>query len=200
MKDYRKLFLFSLFLGLPFLSCKKGENVFKDDSALRYQYFNLEHRGWKSKNYAQNVDNIKFVATEVPIQYYLLKDKGNEDLFMIDSLYESNKTERVIEFTFHEKDEKDLLTEEFTSLSYKKSVEYLSFTIQNDFSVITSKNDTISCSGVLHERNFKVAPFNKVMLFFSGIDPNENIQLIYKDNLFKKGTLKFQFNEPILNL
>lgn len=199
MKVYKKLTLVSMVL-LAFACNKKKDSFFKDDSALRYQYYNLEHKGWKSKNYAQNVEGIRFAATEVPIQYYLLKDKGNEDLFMIDSLYESNKTERIIEFTFEEKDEKDLLKEEFTSMDYKKSVEYLSFTIQKDFSVITSKNDTILCSGVLHERNFKVAPFNKVLLFFSGIDPNENIQLLYKDNLFRKGTLKFQFNEPILNL
>jgi hypothetical protein len=68
--------------------------------------------------------------------------------------------------------------------------------LDRDFYVVTSKNDTIPCSGVNFERNFKIAPFQKVLLFFSGIDPNDKIQLVYKDYLFKKGTLKFKFKDP----
>jgi hypothetical protein len=92
------------------------------------------------------------------------------------------------------------LEDKFTNLDYQKAVEYMSFTIQKDFSVITSKNDTIQCSGVMFERNFKIAPYHKLLLFFSGINPNDKIQLVYQDNLFKKGTLKFRFKEPILKL
>jgi len=37
-------------------------------------------------------------------------------------------------------------------------------------------------------------------LFFSGIDPNEKIQLIYKDQLFRKGTLKFKFKDTFTEI
>lgn len=189
--------LLLLFILIISVSCKKEveKKLPVDDGSIRYQLFQLEKFGWKSKKYSQKVDGINFTATEVPIQYYLLKDQGNQDLFNIDSLYQENKTERVLEFTFEQEDEDDLLKDKFTSLSYEEGVKYMSFSLDKDFYVVTSKNDTIPCSGVNYERNFKVAPFQKVLLFFSGIDPKEKIQLIYNDKLFKKGILKFQFKD-----
>ena len=189
--------LLLLFILIISISCKKevDKTQIVDDESIRYQLFQLEKFGWKSKNYAQKVDDINFTATEVPIQYYLLKDQGNQDLFNIDSLYQENKTERVLEFTYEQENEDDLLKDKFTSLSYEDGVKYMSFSLDKDFYVVTSKKDTIPCSGVSYERNFKVAPFQKVLLFFSGIDPKEKIQLIYNDKLFKKGILKFQFKD-----
>ena len=189
--------LLLLFILIISISCKKevDKTQIVDDESIRYQLFQLEKFGWKSKKYAQKVDDIQFTATEVPIQYYLLKDQGNQDLFTIDSLYQENKTERVLEFTYEQENEDDLLKDKFTSLSYEDGVKYMSFSLDKDFYVVTSKKDTIPCSGVSYERNFKVAPFQKVLLFFSGIDPKEKIQLIYNDKLFKKGILKFQFKD-----
>lgn len=183
---------------LLLFSCNKKENKNikdVDDSAIRYKLFQLEDMGWKSKNNSQQIDDIDFTATEVPIEYYLLKDQGKSDLFNIDSLYNQNKFERIIEFTFSQEDEEDLLKEDFTNLSYEEGVKYMSFKMENDFYVVTSKNDTIKCSGVNYERNFKVAPFQKIMLFFSGIQPKDKIQLIYNDKLFGKGIVKFKFEE-----
>lgn len=198
MMDCKGLLIISV-ICMFFVSCKKNDER-ADDSDIRFRYFNLEKQGWKSKKYSQKVDNIDFTATEVPIQYYLLKDKGSEDLISVDSLYEENKTERVIEFTFQDMDEDDLLQQKFTNKDYKDSVEYMSFAIQNDFLVVTSKNDTIKCSGVLFERNFKIAPFQRIMLFFSGIKPDDQIQLIYNDVLFNKGLMKFRFNTKNIDL
>ncbi len=193
MKELNKYF-FLLFVFVLF-SCKKEDKTI-DDSEIRDRYFQLEKIGWKSKVYNQIVDDINFTATEVPIQYYLLKDKGKEDLFLVDSLYEQNKTERVIEFTFHQDEEKDLLDQKFTNMSFDDGVKYLSFALDKDFYVVTSKKDTIPCSGVSYERGFKITPYQKVLLFFSGIDPNDKIQLIYNDVLFRKGLLKFKFKDP----
>lgn len=188
------ILLMSFFLS----SCGKNEDIKEkdvDDSAIRYKLFQLEDMGWKSKKNSQQLDDINFTATEVPIQYYLLKDQGNSDLFNIDSLYNQNKFERIIEFTFEQQDEKDLLEEDFTKLSYEDGVKYMSFNMVNDFYIVTSEKDTIKCSGVNYERNFKVAPFQKIMLFFSGINPNDKIQLVYNDKLFRKGIIKFKFEE-----
>lgn len=183
---------------LLLFSCnkKEDENIKDvDDSTIRYKLFQLEDMGWKSKNNSQQIEDINFTATEVPIEYYLLKDQGNSDLFNIDSLYNENKYERIIEFTFEQEDEKDLLLEDFTKLNYEDGVKYMSFNMEDDFYIVTSKKDTIKCSGVNYERNFKVAPFQKIMLFFSGIQPKDKIQLIYNDKLFGKGIVKFKFEE-----
>lgn len=195
MKGVSSLILFMSFL---LFSCGNNESKNEkdiDDSAIRYKLFQLEDMGWKSKKNTQQFDDINFTATEVPIQYYLLKDQGNSDLFNIDSLYNQNKFERIVEFTFEQEDEKDLLEETFTKLSYEDGVKYMSFKMENDFYVVTSKKDTIKCTGVNYERNFKVAPFQKIMLFFSGINPNDKIQLVYNDKLFGKGIIKFKFEE-----
>lgn len=193
MKDLNKLFCI-LFVFLC-ISCKKETKEDTRNSEIRDRYFNLEKIGWKSRAYTQKVDDIGFIATEVPIQYYLLKDLGTENLIPVDSLYEANKRERIIEFTFQQDEEKDLLEKEFTGINYTDAVKYMSFGLDKDFYVVTSKKDTIACSGVTYERNYKIAPYQKVLLFFSGIDPNEKIQLIYEDYLFRKGTLKFQFKD-----
>lgn len=193
MKDLNKLFcIFCVFLCF---SCKKETKDNYKNSEIRDRYFNLEKIGWKSRAYTQKADNIDFTAIEVPIQYYLLKDLGNENLIPIDSLYEENKRERIIEFTFQQDEEKDLLGNDFTGMEYTDAVKYMSFGLEKDFYVVTSKKDTIACSGVTYERNYKIAPYQKVLLFFSGIDPNEKIQLVYTDFLFRKGTLKFQFKD-----
>lgn len=197
MKDLIKFcFLFFLFV---IASCKK-ESAKTITDEISFRYYNLENAGWKSKNHTEIVDNIGFTGTEVPIQYYLLKDMGKSDLIKVDSIYEQNKRERVIEFTFTDDSEDDLLKEKYTKLDYESSVKYMSFKMQNDFYVVTQKKDTIKCSGSLFERNFKIAPQNKIMLYFSNIDPNDKIQLVYNDQLFKKGIIKFNFEDPILKL
>jgi hypothetical protein len=192
---------FLFFLVMTSCFNRHDDDDYIDDSEIRYRYFNLQNKGWKSKTQTQEVDEINFTATEVPIVYYLLKNnQDGQYLIKVDSLYELNKTERVIEFNFVEDTEEDLLQEKFTGMEYQNSVEYLSFTIAKDFYLVTSKNDTVTCEGVLFERDFKSTPNHKLMLFFSGISPNEKIQLVYKDYLFSKGTLKFRFKEPIINL
>lgn len=189
-----------------FNSCSEkkseSENSFYqiDDAGIRYQLFQLEKIGWKSRLHTQKVDDVIFTATEVPIQYYLLKDQGNQDLFNIDSLYQINKRERVVEFTFEQDEEDDLLKEKFTSLNYEDGIKYLSFLIDKDFYAVTKSKDTIRCSGVQYERNFKIAPFQKILLYFSGISPEEEIQLIYNDRLFQKGIVKFKFKDTFTKI
>lgn len=198
MKDLDKLFY--LFCVILCFSCKKEINDNSKDSEIRDRYFNLEKIGWKSRAYTQKANDIGFTATEIPIQYYLLKDLGNENLTLVDSLYEENKRERVIEFVFQQDEEKDLLAKDFTGMDYTDAVKYMSFGLDKDFYIVTSKKDTIACSGVTFERTNKIAPHQKVLLFFSGIDPNEKIQLVYEDYLFRKGTLKFQFKDPYIQI
>lgn len=186
------LYLIISLLSLIVYSCKEDSK----DSEIRDRYFQLQKIGWKSKVNNQYIDNINFTATEVPIQYYLLKDKGNENLNLVDSIYEANKTERIIEFTYHHDEEKDLLQNKFTGMSLDETIKYMSFNLDKDFYIVSSKNDTIKCSGVSYERSYKITPYQKVLLFFSGIDPNEKIQLVYNDYLFKKGIIKFKFKDP----
>ncbi|WP_330444450.1 hypothetical protein [Flavobacterium sp. C4GT6] len=188
-------FLLMLFL---LVSCKKQITADScDESDLAYKYFSLEKSGWKSKKNTQQVDDIYFTATEVPLAYYILKEKGADNLTSVDSIENVNSKERILEFEFLQDEEQDLLKEEFTGRTYEDGVKYMSFSIENDFYVVTSKQDTIKCAGTLFERSFKLTPYKRVLLFFSGIEPDDEIQLIYNDRLYNKGTMKFKLQENL---
>src|SRR5690606_24490721 len=148
-----------------------------------YKLFNLENSGWKSKRVSHFLSGIEYKATLVPLQYYILKNVGSKDHALTDSIFKSHKQERIIEVEFHHENKDDLLKEEYTSLDYESSVKYMSFYIENDFKIVTQSADTIQCAGITFERNFKVAPFKRLLLHFGNVPEDENIQLVYDDRL-----------------
>ena len=172
----------------------------KKNDVPKYRFYNLANAGWKSKTLFHNVKQINYKATQVPIQYYIYKDNVNEDVAVVDSIYNSLSQERVIEFEFQHDSKDDLLKGDYTKRGYTEAVKYMSFQLQNDFEVITASGKRIMCSGVTFERNFKLAPFKRVLLHFTGIPENENIQLLYEDKLFGNGLFKYNFKETPLKL
>ena len=190
--------IFFLLIIVFFFSCKKER---KEPLTIAEQkLFNLEQAGWKSKSISHFYSEISYKATIVPLQYYIIKSEGIQDLEKVDSIYESVKNERVIEIEFQQEREDDLLKKRYTKRSYEESVKYAAFKINNDFMAVTQMGDTIPCSGVTFERNFKVAPFKRILLFFGGIPEEENIKLIYNDQLFGNGHMKFNFTETPIKL
>lgn len=194
MKGANLFLLFTIFL----ISCKGDTEVSAVDES--YKFFNLERAGWKSKSVSHNFSNIAYTATLVPIQYYIIKSEGFNDPSRIDSIYHEHKRERVIEMQFEHDTKDDLLKSDYTNTDYESAVKYMSFSIQNDFVAVTQTGDTIPCAGVTLERNFKIAPFKRMLLHFGNVDENEQIQLIYQDQLFGNGIVKFMFKETPLKL
>jgi len=159
--------------------------------------FNLDGKEWKSLSVINEIGGISYKSSLVPIEYYLLKYAPKDSIKI---LSDKMSKERVIEFEFQQDDKKDILSKEFTKRDYKSSVEYLSFKIRNDYKLVVNNKDTIKCSGVLFERNYKVAPFKRILLYFNGVEPDSKIKLIYYDNLFHNGILKFNFSERPIKL
>ena len=192
MKTQRNLII--LATALLFIACNKSNTVVNE------KIYNYERQNWKSNQITQFVGDISYTATEVPLKYYILKNSVKNKNSNVDSIAASNNHERIIEFEFQHIDKVDLLEKKYTDKDYETSVKYLAFNIEKDFSIVTSSNDTIECSGALFERNFKVAPFKRALLYFNNIDPEDNIQLIYNDQLFGNGHLTFNFNDRTLKL
>ncbi len=186
---------YCLMICLFFISC--NQEVSTKTSSVEEHLYTFKQQGWKSKRVVQFVGDINYSATEVPLQYYLLKNIG-EDASKIDSIYKANNRERIIEVEFQHADQTDLLKSEYTEREYDEAVKYMAFSINKDFKIITSSNDTIVCSGANFERNFKVAPFKRVLLHFNGVNPDDTIKLIYQDYLFGNGIIKFNFNDTPL--
>ena len=191
-----RIYLFLIVMVFVFSSCKKDVVKTQEYDEL----YRLAEIGWKSKKINHYINNINYTATEVPIAYYILKDKGENNLQLVDSIYNAHKRERVLEIEFHHDEEKDLLLNEFTNKSYEDAVKYMAFTIKKDFKIVTNSKDTISCAGVQFERNFKVAPFKRALLYFGNINPEDQVQLIYNDELFGNGIIKFKFKETPIKL
>ncbi len=191
----RTVLVMSFFVLL--LSCKSDAENDKNKSSSKV--YNLRGDSWRSKQITYFSEGINYTATEVPLQYYLLKNSGL-DAQGVDSLYQHHIKERIFELEFEHENKDDLLKETYTRRNYEASVKYMAFTITKDFSAVTMSQDTIPCSGTHFERNFKVAPFKRLLLYFEGIAPNENITLLYKDQLFGNGLVTFDFNETPLKL
>lgn len=188
-----------LILIFTFCLCISCGNSNDKKTRLGYKSFSLNQREWKSQSITQFIGDINYTATEVPIQYYLLKNNpGNHQ--KVDSLYQLSKRERIVEIEFQHVDNTDLLKHEYTNRSYEDTVKYMAFTLEKDFTIVTSSNDTIQCSGVNFERNFKIAPFKRVLLYFNDINPNDNIKLLYQDHLFRNGIIKFDFKDIALKV
>lgn len=195
MKKYFLAISICVFSPL-FFSCAEK----KEDTDI-YTSYKIDEIEWKSKSSIQLLGKYNYQATEVPLQYYLKKNLEAENKNKVDSIFETRKKERVIEMEFSHISGQDLLKPEFnTKKNYTDAVEYLAFSIRKDFEVITSSNDTIKCNGVLFERNFNVAPYKKILLYFNGVPPGDNIQLVYQDHLFGKGTIKFNLKEKPIKL
>lgn len=187
-----------LILASALTACKSDAEKRLEESVLSSKMFYHEQRGWKANQILNFTKDIQYRATEVPIEYYLLKNEGLEDVAAFDSLALANNKERVIEFEFEHIASEDLLEKEFTKRSYDDSVIYMAGTIKDDFYAITSNNDTIPCLGVHFERHFKVSNFKRVLLYFGGVSPDESLKLVYKDQLFSGKTFEFDFgNLPV---
>ena len=197
MKEMSK-YLFVVLTSILIFSCENTADVKTTETDVEFRLESLANRGWKSKKINQYINEINYTATEVPNAYYILKEMGTNDLTKVDSVMNLNSKERVIEIEFSHVESKDLLKEEFTNLSYEDAVKYMSFKLNNDFKIVTSKKDTIPCVGVQFERNFKVAPFKRAIIYFTGVEEDEQVQLLYTDKLFGNGIVKFNFNRKEL--
>ena len=135
-------------------------------------------------------EDIKYRAIRIDTETYL-KTK-NLDVDEMKIALEELKDEQLFYFEFEETQKQDLLKKYFNH-NMDQSVSYISFDIENDFKIVNGLKDTIQASYSIYERNFHVAPFERVLLGFNEVSSEEEVELIYKDILFKKGEMVFHF-------
>ncbi|WP_435578735.1 hypothetical protein [Gilvibacter sp.] len=196
MNKIKLTVLLSFFIVL-LVSCKSEREKQWESSEMAERLFEHNSRGWKSNQLLNYANNIQYRATEVPIEYYLLKNLGTKNIERFDSIYKANNNERIIEFEFEHIRGNDLLEEAFTGRGYDEGVEYLMETIKQDYTLVTQSGHTIACDGVLFERHFQVSPFKRLLLYFSGVDEGESVKLIYNDQLFNNIQFEFDFGNNV---
>lgn len=188
--------LITIALAMVLVCCDKGTS--REAYSEASKRFDFEGSSWESTTVSHFVGDITYRAVDVPIAYYMLSQGVDQDS-IVNQLNSLSK-ERVIEVEFEHLSAPDLLSGEFTALSQDQAIQYFSSAIQKDFTLVTSKLDTLQATGVLFERHFKVSPFKRLLVYFTGVPEDQAIQLIYQDQLFGNGTFKFKFNEVPLKL
>jgi len=77
---------------------------------------------------------------------------------------------------------------------YSERVNYCAFKMQNDIKLIDG-HDTLNCVLFHHERAFNVVPYGHFILGFEKSNHPEKLKtLVFHDNLFNNGIIKFTFS------
>lgn len=166
------------------------ENNFKDT----FKEFSLLGEKYQGIKKTVLIDDIYFTAAVMPKDYFIKKHITT----ITDSLGVYRKKlekEEVIQFDFQLKNSKDILKEK--AKNYEEYIKYLSHYIKNDFQIITTK-DTIKPKGVHFERAFGLTPYKRLLLYFEfPTKETGEIKLMYHDNLFEKGIIKFKLKNSL---
>lgn len=192
----------TLVAGLILLGVLTACGGLTDDrtSAIEDKLFQWEEKGWKSQSTTHYIGGIAYAATLVPLQYYIIKNEGSQNLLNIDSIYQANKTERIIEVEFEDARGKDLFQQLEAQRTYTDAVKYMSSSIAEDFHIMLPSGEKVNCVGVTFERNYQMTPFKRVLLYFSGIPEDSPVQLVYNDQLFGNSLIQFDFKETPIQI
>lgn len=195
---------------LCFLSCKtdtqskintdlvKGidqnlEVIINDENGFFFKG-NMIHINNEESDQMQEIEmkkeDLVFRAKKISSESYL-KRKGLSGKKLKEALNETNG-EQLFYIEFEEEMKLNLVKKYFKN-DLDKNIAYFSFGIHNDFQIINSYGDTLNSSYSLYEQNYSVAPFERLLLSFSGINQQEELKLVYQDNLFGKGQIEFHF-------
>ncbi|MCG8573613.1 MAG: hypothetical protein MI810_01920 [Flavobacteriales bacterium] len=161
----------------------KGELIFLDEEKAAQDSYTIPR-------IEKKIEDITFRAKRIPMDLYLLNQGvAQEDL---DSVLATVGGEQIFYFEFEEKQKQDLMKKYFKG-NMDESISYISFGIQKDFKLKTEDGQVYDCLYSIYERDFGVAPYERLLLGFKGIEPKEEITLLYQDILFQKGDMKFSF-------
>ena len=170
----------------------------RDNEVLEGQ----EYLDWYKENMAnfhggKVLGEINVGASFIPSEIKYLQEKQQ-----LDGEIKTNKGDSAVQASYNEyeyytvtismKDEKsDILKSGASNLSFEALVEYLSFKIQKDF-LIEAGGKEYACKQHVFERSFGLNPAITLNLVFESIKNAGARKLVYKDELFGLGTVKFK--------
>ena len=152
----------------------------------------------------QTIENIRYSVQVIPNELKLIHlDKLG--VVTEESISEfSQKTANTLECLF----QIDLLdyNQEFLtypfddSMSYNARLEYYSFKMKEDISILIDGASTLQCNDYVFERNFGFSPKATITLGFNIPERFKTIEIIINDRVFKNDNIRFEFNSNDLNI
>lgn len=215
----KKLITYSLFCAVPVLNILSGcghdvsqdyqsnNNGFEystNMSPLNNEVFyknnlitieEIENKYFENQSFSiqcieKDAGDLTFRMKKIPTELYLQNQGLSED--ELHEALQEVQGEQLFYFEIEEKQKQDVV-KKYLEKDFDKNISYLSFDIYRDFALVNGQGDTIQASYSLYERTYHVAPFERVILTFDGVDGTDEFQLIYHDHLFGKGESNFNF-------
>jgi len=148
------------------------------------------------------LDNIRFSAMFLPTEYLIAQQQG-EKLTPEGLKNKSEELKAEQTFRFQVKSEKpgvDLLKLKWngSEQDYFAKSSYLSFDMAQDFKLIQGK-DTLLCNACQFAKQYNVAPTLDFVLTFPSSQEAADKELIYRDQLFGLGTIRFRIKQTDIN-
>lgn len=163
------------------------------------------------QKHSQQIGNKIFEVKFLPTKLLAMREVGKAASAEMIKTAEEHYSDLVY-FNLRIKGDKmqgELLKQDLTSsVEYQDRVMYCSFRIQNDISLLTNEGDEIACAICQFERSFDVAPVTDFTIAFDRkkICNTKGLTIIFNDNLFRNGLVKFSFSKeelectPTINL
>ncbi|MBL7897334.1 MAG: hypothetical protein JNJ99_02280 [Crocinitomicaceae bacterium] len=150
----------------------------------------IANRSFSIQKIEQTDGDIRMTAKKIPTELYL-RNQGitGEDLGL--ALDDLNDVQ-LFYFEFEETKKQDLVEKYFTE-DLDGRISYMSFGIFEDFKLVSASGDTIPADYSIYERNYHIAPFERLIVSFSSVIPEDEMKLIYKDQVFGRGIKEFSF-------
>lgn len=163
---------------LNFLNSEKsGLKLQKEFNQVNYKLQLQPPEVLALKNLSEKTANGESFKKE----YSYYRNKLNF-IFLIEDALESNNRVKLAVF------DKDM---------YSKMLLYANSELKNDFKLVQG-NDTLICSVVHLEPANSIQPIFRLSLAFNGVDTlKKEYTLVYNDNLFMNGPIKFYFPKQV---
>lgn len=152
----------------------------------------------------KTIDNVRYSVQVVPNALKLIHlDKRG--VVTSENISEFNQeTENTLEFLF----QIDLLDyrEEFltypldNSMNYTERLEYFSFNMKDDISILLDGKYTLKCQDYVFERNFGSSPKASITIGFNLPKKYKTLKLIISDKVFNNDNIQFEFSSNQLNI
>lgn len=156
----------------------------------------------------KTIGEFNYTLKYLPIEYMICNETKGKEISSTeeDALYEQYEGMHYFQLQI----DIDGFTDEIAKFGlsdmqkYQQRIGYMAFDMQDDISGIVNNTNEISCKLYHFERTYGVAPYAKFLMAFSKEDMNDpvqNITIIFNDNLFNKGLLKFSWSiDQLLNV
>lgn len=190
--------LASILVILVFTQCGK-KMVLSPEKYI--QYVNSEKSDLVVE---RNFNNVTYTAKLQTPEFMAISINGNKIKNKTDFINETKYYRNKLNFIFLISDQKNKGNKVkevlFNNDMYSSFLAYANTDLKNDFKLIND-NDTLYCTMVHMEAANSVAPTIRLSIGFSSIDTNriKEYTLVFNDNLFRNGPLKFRYSEETFN-